>query len=662
MSDGPEPTDHSATLASRLVEIIRSTADAIVSEDLDGKVVTWNGGAERIFGYSAEEMIGRDFATLIPPERRREGAEILQRIRRGEPVSDLRTLRLRKDGQRLMISVTVSPLHDAQGRVVGASRIVRSTGDNAELEARYQAIVASSDDAIITKGLDGIVRSWNDAAERIFGYTADEMVGHSITRLIPADRQDEEPTILARLAGGERVHHFETVRRRKDGSTVDVSVTISPILAPDGRVVGASKIARDVSRLKRFISERERLLAREQAARHEAERLNRAKDEFLATLSHELRTPLHAVLGWSHLLRTTTTDATELRHGLETIERNARMQAQLIDELLDMSRIISGKMRLDVQSVDLAGVISDSVESLRPAAAGKQISLVVLLDPRAGPIQGDPARLQQVVWNLLSNAIKFTPKRGRVKVVLQRINSHVEIIVSDTGHGIEADFLPQLFTRFAQADGSTTRRHGGLGLGLAICRQLVELHGGTIDATSAGPNTGSTFTVALPLTPILDERSPSLAAHPTSERPRPSEALDLQGIRVLVVDDEAESRELLERMLASHGATIATAGSAAEALDLVRTQQPDLLLTDIGMPDQDGYQLLQALRAMPPEEGGRTPAVALTAFARSEDRRRALMAGFQLHVAKPVDIAELLAVVSSVARGAGHRRPPDTES
>ena len=382
--------------------------------------------------------------------------------------------------------------------------MARDITRSAELEGRFKAIIASSDDAIISKDLNGVVRSWNQSAERMFGYTAEEMIGNPITVLFPPDRLDEEPKILDQLRRGQRVDHFETVRVCKDGRLLDVSVTISPVKDPTGRVIGVSKVARDITSIKRILREREELLERETAARSEAERVSRMKDEFLATLSHELRTPLNAILGWANILRSSgaTTDAEDLQQGLETIERNARAQAQLIEELLDMSRIINGKLRLDVQPVDLQAVVADAIESVRPAAEAKGIRLTKVLDPRGGPITGDPNRLQQVLWNLLSNAIKFTPRGGRVQVFLRRVNSHVEITVVDSGQGISADFLPQLFTRFSQAETSTSRRHGGLGLGLALVKSLVELHGGTVRASSPGVDQGATFVVSLPLTVV----------------------------------------------------------------------------------------------------------------------------------------------------------------
>jgi PAS domain S-box-containing protein len=637
-----------AELQALLAALVSSSDDAIISKDLGGIVRIWNPSAERIFGYSAEEIVGKPMTLLFPPDRLDEESNILQRIQQGERVDHFQTVRLRKDGTPIAVSVTLSPIRDADGNIVGASNVARDLSHSAELEGRFKAIITSSDDAIVSKDLNGIVQSWNAAAERIFGYTASEMIGHSITKLFPPDRLDEEPKILEQLRRGQRVDHFETVRRRKDGQLLDVSVTISPIKDPTGRVIGVSKVARDITALKRAEREREQLLERERAARQEAERVSRLKDEFLATLSHELRTPLNAILGWTSLLRSRGSDhSDDLEQGLEIIERNARAQSQLIEELLDMSRIINGKMRLDVQPIDLQALVADAVESVRPAADARGVRLIKVLDPRGGPITGDPARLQQVLWNLLTNAVKFTPRNGKVQVYLRRVNSHVDITITDTGQGIAPEFVPHLFTRFSQADTSMARRHGGLGLGLALVKSLVELHGGTVKASSPGVGQGATFVVSLPLTVVHAEAADSQLT-PAPSAMADHELPDLCGFHVLVVDDEADARFLIQRVLEKCHATVTLAADVRQALNGVREHRPDMIVTDIGMPDEDGYDLLAQLRQLPDAEGGDIPAVALTAFARSEDRRRALMAGFQMHLSKPVETPELLAVVANV--------------
>ena len=407
-----------------------------------------------------------------------------------------------------------------------------------------------------------------------------------------------------------------------------------------------------------LLGEREEVLASERAARAESERAGRMKDEFLATLSHELRTPLNAMLGWCSILRSGPVDPCELSLGLETIERNARSQARIIEDLLDMSRIISGKIRLEVQRVNLDEIVLAAVDTVRPAADAKGIMLRTVLDSRLGPISGDPNRLQQVFWNLLTNAIKFTPKGGIVRVTLQRANSHAEVSVSDSGAGIGGEFLPYVFDRFRQADSSTTRHHGGLGLGLAIVRQLVEVHGGRATARSAGLGKGATFTISLPFAAIIPEAG--------EKSPRETATADasicsdwkggerLAGLNVVVVDDEPDARDIVKRLLEGCDAEVRVASSAEEALELIRADPPDVLISDVGMPGEDGYSLIRRLRELPTEKGGAVPAVALTAYARSEDRVRVLRSGFQMHAVKPVEPVELLAMVASLAGVAKH--------
>ncbi|HZG54640.1 MAG TPA: ATP-binding protein, partial [Pyrinomonadaceae bacterium] len=399
-------------------------------------------------------------------------------------------------------------------------------------------------------------------------------------------------------------------------------------------------------------AEAEQVAAEKQRLYVEAQESNRLKDEFLATVSHELRTPLTAILGWAHLLRTGQTDDENLAKALETIERNARAQAQLIDDLLDVSRIITGKLRIDVRPIDPNSFIEAAVEAVRPAAEAKGVRLQRIMDTGVVTVSGDPVRLQQVVWNLLSNAIKFTPKGGRVQVRLERVNSHIEIGVSDTGPGIEPEFLPYVFDRFRQADGRTTRQHGGLGLGLSIVRHLVELHGGTVRAESEGEGHGATFTVLLPVAPVFQTVGVAERVHPAARDMLPLYDCPerLEGVRVLAVDDEPDTRELLKVGLGQCGALMTVVGSAAEALEAIAVEMPDLLISDIGMPGEDGYELIRRVRQLPPENGGKVPAIALTAYARVEDRMQALRAGYQMHVPKPVELAELVAVAASLVR------------
>src|SRR5581483_3458481 len=408
---------------------------------------------------------------------------------------------------------------------------------------------------------------------------------------------------------------------------------------------------RDITDRKQAEAERRALLASAQAARAEADTANSIKDQFLATVSHELRTPLTSILGWSQMLITGKLDEPESKRALETILRNARAQKEIIDDLLDISRIITGKLRLDVSSVEMNRVIEGVVEGVRPAADARNIQLQTKIDPRTGPISGDPERLQQIIWNLLSNAIKFTPEGGRVDVRLERSDSQVEITIRDTGQGIDPELLLHVFDRFRQFDSSSRRRHGGLGLGLSIVRQLVALHGGTVTAESAGAGAGTTFKVMLPVTRAQPDISKTVKVSPTirdgSNATESEPSLD--GLRVLVVDDERDAREFVAAALMVRGAEVVSLGSAVEALAEMERRPFDLLLSDIGMPEMDGYWLIDTVRRLPVQRGGKIPAVALTAYAGIEDRRQVLLAGYQLHISKPVEPGELTSMVASLA-------------
>ncbi len=531
------------------------------------------------------------------------------------------------------------------------------------------ALIESADDAIISKTLEGIITSWNNGAQRIFGYTAEEAVGKSVTMLIPPDHINEEPAILARLRAGERIEHYETIRLTKDGRLIDISLKVSPIRGPNGVIVGASKIARDITDQRQAhkaldAAYAEALRARgeaEQAAREnellyqKAEESSRLKEEFLATISHELRTPLSAILGWTRMLRLGQLSGEEQAKALDTIERNARAQAQLIDDLLDVSRIVTGKLRMDVRPSDPTTFIDAAVEAVRPAAEAKGVRVQKVMDTGAVSIPGDPVRLQQVVWNLLSNAIKFTPRGGRVQIRSERVNSHLEIVVSDTGQGIAPDFLPHVFDRFRQADQKTSRQHGGMGLGLSIVRHLVELHGGTVRAKSDGVGHGATFTVELPISPIYQFDASASRVHPGARDLLPAnDATDrLDGLTILVVDDEPDTRDLLKQGLEYCGATVHLAASAAAALNALHKDVPDILISDIGMPGVDGYELIRQIRHLQAERGQRVAAIALTAYTRVEDRLHALRAGYDMHVPKPVELTELCAVAASLTRRKG---------
>jgi PAS domain S-box-containing protein len=907
------------TAQAYLAAIVESSDDAIVAKDLNGVIHWCNAATERIFGYGAGELIGQSIRVLIPPERQAEEDDILARIRRGERVEHFETVRMTKDRRPLDISLTISPVRDPSGKIIGASKIARDISEQKRIRAaqRYlAAIVESSEDAILSKNLDGIIQSCNAKAQQLFGYDASELVGRSIRLLIPPDRQGEEDEILTRIRRGERLDHFETVRVAKDGRPIEVSLSVSPIRDGNGEIIGVANSARDITEPKRLARElaaqrewfrvtlgsigdaviasdpdgrvtfmneaaqkvtgwsasdatglpladifrivnektrqpvdnpaalvmrsghivglanhtvlidrsgrehpiadsaapirnadgwilgvvlvfrdvteerraedaiaeqrewfettlesigdaviatdlqgriafmnpiaehltgwrlaeaqqrpcgevfniinentrraadspvarvlaegtvvglanhtvliaadgterpiddsgapirsrdgrivgvvlvfrdvserrrgeverrdaaleRERLLEGERAARADAERASRVKDEFVAMVSHELRTPLNAILGWTQLMVKPGGGPDVIRRGLEVISRNTRLQAQLISDLLDISRIVSGKLRLDVEEVDVASVVGDAIDTIQGDADAKRITIQRDLDERAGTIAGDPARLQQIVWNLLSNAIKFTPEAGRIVVRLWRTGSNASITVTDSGVGIRPEFLPHIFDRFQQADQSITRRFGGLGLGLSIVKHLVDMHGGSIRAESAGIGQGASFTIVLPASAgaRAEDRAPADVRHREAVHPYES----LNGIRILVVEDEPDTRDFLDRFLRGFGAEVLVAQSAEEALARVREDRIDLVVSDIGLPHVDGYDLMHRIRQMPANDGGAIPAIALTAYARTEDRTRAFRAGYQAHLAKPIEPTELVATIASFA-------------
>ncbi len=513
---------------------------------------------------------------------------------------------------------------------------------------------------VAVEGATHIVRHVNAAFARLVGKEATELLGRPFAEAVP---EGEENKCLSLLDRVYRTGTPEILVEQEHGQTPPVywSYSVWAILGAEERPVGVIIQVTDATEMAIFrrqvVAMNEQLLlsgTRQHELTETAERANRLKDEFLATLSHELRTPLTAILGWAEMLGNPKLDPVTSLRAIEVIRRNARMQVQMIDDLLDVSRIITGKLRMSVQPVDLGTIIIAAVDGLRPAAEAKEIRLQLQLDAPAGQVSGDPDRLQQVAWNLLSNAIKFTPKGGRVQVRLERVESHVEVTVSDTGLGIVPEFLTHVFDRFRQADATTTRVYGGLGLGLAIVRQLVELHGGTVRVESAGEGHGSTFTVSLPLAAVRgatdDRAGMSQQAFTAPELNCPPQ---LGGLRVLVVDDEAETLELLQFIIEGCGASVSTASSAAAALEAIMAETFDVLISDIGMPEEDGYSLIAKVRALDKERGSRIPAAALTAYAGEEDRIRTLRSGFQIHVPKPVSPSELVAVVANLADRTG---------
>jgi PAS domain S-box-containing protein len=517
--------------------------------------------------------------------------------------------------------------------------------------ALLAAIVDSSDDAIVSKTLEGVITSWNHGAEKIFGYSAAEAIGQHITLIIPSERRAEEVDVLARIGRGEKIDHFETVRQAKDGRKVDISLTVSPVRDAEGRIIGASKVARDITERKRAEGERVRLVDRERVARRTAEEANRLKDDFLATVSHELRNPLNSIVGWAGLLRSGKLDEKKTARGVEAIMQAAQAQAQIISDLLDVSRIISGRLRLDIRPFELIEVIEAAIDTIRPAADAKRIRLEALLDRSASTMAGDPDRLRQVFWNLFSNAVKFTSNDGCIRILSRRIDAHIEVVVSDTGIGIEPQFLPYVFDRFRQGDSGTDRQSSGLGLGLAIVRHLIELHGGTVHAESKGSGQGASFAIRLPILIAHSSTREGERVHAAVEEIISVEdGPSLKNLKVLVVDDEASAREVVSTVLVQALAEVRTAESAGEAFEILDEWLPDVIVADIGMPNVDGYEFIRQVRARSPQSGGVVPAAALTAYARTQDRLRVLSAGFEMHVPKPIQRVELITVVASLAK------------
>jgi len=533
-------------------------------------------------------------------------------------------------------------------------------------EERYRLLVEGATDyAIFMLDSNGNIISWNVGAERILGYPQAEIINQPFSLIFtPEAIKHGKPEQELRKAVANGFAKENRWHMRKDGTRFWSCCLITPLQGEDGALRGFSKIMQDITKRKQTEEERQQLLIREQTARAVAEAANRSKDEFLALLSHELRTPLTAILGWSGILHAGKLDEARAALAIETIERNANLQMQLIEDLLDVSRIIRGELSLNCHFIDLLEVIEMAIKVVQPMANAKKIEIESVLDSSAGTIWGDSERLQQVVWNLLSNAIKFSPEGGRVEVRLLVVSGSVgtkdkytQIQVSDTGKGISADFLPYIFERFRQAENSkSTRAYKGLGLGLAIARHLVGLHGGTIAAESPGIGQGATFTVKLPqkAAPLQADLTTNPGQGQPSRDGRNVVPLDsplrLDGLRVLVVDDHADTREWVSVVLQECGAQVLSAGSVDEGIEVLEQSKPDVLVSDIGMPGEDGYALIRKVRELELDTGERIPAVALTAYASVEDYKEALSAGFQLHVAKPIRTAELVAVVASLGQ------------
>jgi PAS domain S-box-containing protein len=681
----------------RFSAVVKWSDDAIVTKTLTGTITSWNPAAERMFGYTETEAIGQSIRMLIPDELQGEEDTVLAKLQAGEMIDHYETIRRRKDGTLLSISLTVSPIRNESGEIIGASKIARDITEhvrlraiarqhaaNTERLAEIGAVVASTfdRDTILQKVTD-TATELTGAACGAFFYSVRDTPGNDVYELHTVSGAPKEtfasfpqPWTSATFGPsfrGERAIRLNDLTQEAryghhriscgtDSPSLPIrSYLAVPVKGVSGDVIGGLFFGHPQAGV--FTEEHEGLVvglaswasvALENARLYvQARDANRMKDEFLAVLSHELRTPLNAIVGYARLLRAGMLTGEKAERGFETLERNATWLTQIVEDVLDVSRIVSGKIRLDVQPVELPLIVDNAVATVQPAADAKGVRLQTVIDPRVGPISGDPDRLQQVVWNLVSNAVKFTPKNGRVQVRLESVDSHVEIVVSDTGIGIRADFLPFVFERFRQGDTGVTRKAGGLGLGLAIVRHIVEMHGGTVHAASEGEGQGATFHVRLPLMIVHPQALDTRREHPRTERRDPLSGLgDLRGVRVLAIDDEEDALNLLRVVLETAGAEVTTVTSPVAALERIGALRPQVLVVDLGMPELDGFEFISRVRGSIDAHVRDVPAAALTAFARSEDRTKALRSGFEMHLAKPVDPGELVASVLTLVRRA----------
>ena len=636
----------------RVLDNIRDYA--IFMMDPERRVVGWNAGAERILGYSADEILQTTADIVFTAEDRANGVPAQeQALAAREGRAQDERWHIRKDGSRFYASGVLSRVSDADGRVIGFVKVMQDFTERrrtaealARSEERYRLLVDSVKDyAIFMLDPDGRVLSWTAAATRLLGYTEDEIVGTPFSVFFTEeDRAKGMPgqELAGALATGRVV--AAGWRVRKDGSVFWGEEAATLVRDGEGRIQGVSKVIRDITERMVAEEERERLLRQMTEA-------NRIKDEFLGTVSHELRTPLNSILGWARLLRDGTLSPEATDRALETIQRNAMAQARLIDDLLDVSRIITGQLSLHLQEVNVPAVLTNALNAVRPAADAKELALDVDLSPSAEVVVADGGRLQQIIWNLLANAIKFTPPGGSVRVETSGRDKDIVITVSDTGSGIAKEFLPFVFDRFRQADSTTTRTQSGLGLGLAIVRHLAELHGGRVSAESGGPGQGATFRIVLPRHTQIPPDPGQAPAIDTSreDSAAPAVGAQLQGISVLVVEDDDDAREFLRQALHARGATVATAATAQNGWEAAFQIRPDVIVADIGMPVHDGYRLIREIRNAADPRVKHVPAVAVTAYARDVDRARVLKAGYQDHLPKPIDADALASAILALA-------------
>jgi PAS domain S-box-containing protein len=614
----------------RLRITLASIGDAVISTDAEGRVVYLNGVAESLTGWSQAEALGRPLPEVfhVVNEQTRQTVEnpAIRALREGLVVGLANhTVLIRRDGSETPIDDSAAPMVDGAGALVGTVLVFRDVTERRraeETQARLAAIIESSEDVIISKTLQGVIRTWNATAERLFGYTAEEAIGQPITLIIPRDRLHEETEILSRISRGERVEHFETVRQAKDGRLIDISLMISPVRDAEGQIIGASKIARDITEQKQAGE----VLRRAVEALQEADR---RKDEFLAVLAHELRNPLAPLRNGLQVMRLAAGDAALVASTREMMERQLSHMVRMIDDLLDVSRIRSDKMELRRSRVSLAAVVSSAVETARPALQAAGHELTVELPPEPIFLDADLTRLAQVFGNLLQNSAKYTEPGGRIWLTATREGSEVSVAVRDTGIGIPAHALPAIFDLFSQVDRSMERSTGGLGIGLALAKGLVEMHGGSVAAASSGVRgEGSTFTVRLPVLPGRGERA--AVAKPDSSASKR---------RILVVDDNVDSASSMATMLELLGNEVSTAHDGLEAVALAEELRPQVVLMDIGMPNLNGYEATRRIREQP--WGREMTIIALTGWGQEADRAMSQEAGCNGHLVKPVDLASL---------------------
>lgn len=645
-------------------QFIDSVADyALFLLDAEGRVLTWNKGAHSIKGYEAHEIIGQHFSTFYTAEDIAAGKpeKEIEIASRDGSVED-EGWRVRKDGSLFWANVVITALRDDDGSLRGFGKVTRDLSERRaseealrRAEQRFHHLVdAVADYSIFMLDPTGHVATWNPGARKTKGYEASEIIGKHFSAFYPAeDRARGRPEEILGIVRRDGRFEEEAWRVRKDGTRFWANVVISLLRDERGLAMGFAKVTRDLT-ARRAAEQTARELVREQAARalaesmtRRAEAANRIKDEFLATVSHELRTPLNAIVGWSAILRQRELEPSVAK-AVEVIDRNAQAQVKIIEDILDVSRIITGKLRIDPKPTDLVSIVNQGIEVVRHSAFARQINLQFPQATHSCPLVGDPERLQQVVWNLLSNAIKFTNPGGSVQIDIRRNSDDVTLAVVDTGIGLDPDFVPLLFERFQQSDSSTTRRFGGLGLGLALVRHIAELHGGSVKASSRGRGHGTVIEVTFPLGPKAAPVDSDPSPHPPTARAIAGATAPLGGLRVLLVEDDADARELMMAILAEAGAHATSASSVAAALEVLPSFRPELIISDIGLPEEDGYSLMRRVRALDSARGNTIPAIALTAYTRPEDRSKALAAGFTAHVGKPVVPSDLLGAISSL--------------